>query len=86
MKKFLTTFAGLAAAFAGTNATAKIPEAPLGAPQTSQDNRLQVDASSGQVLVTNANGDELEFVLKKSEQTGMLMAWHRSHSSHNSGR
>lgn len=85
-KKFLTLFSGLAAAFANTNALAKVPDSPPAVPQISQVNQFRVETPDGQVFVTNSKGDELEFVLKNSEQTGILMAGHRSHRSHSSHR
>jgi len=83
MKKFLTTFAGIAAAFASdaapmsqlatSNVTGKDTQ-NLPAPQTA--------VLGENIVTTDAKGDQYNFVLKKSEDTGLLMAWHSSHSSH----
>ena len=83
--KFLALFGGVAAAFAGQNAEARIPTS-LPNPQISTSNVLNVIAPDGQVIVRDQKGDEFEFVLKNSEQTGLVMAGHRSHRSHSSHR
>lgn len=83
--KFLTLFGGVAAAFVAQNATASMrPHMPT--PQISTSNVVNVIAPDGQVIVRNKNGDEFEFILKNSEQTGLMMAGHRSHKSHSSHR
>lgn len=85
-KKFLTLFSGLAATFANTSAFSSVPVAPPAVSQISQAHQLQVDTPGGQFFITNTNGDELEFLLRRSEQIGILMAGHRSHRSHSSHR
>lgn len=80
MKKFLTTFAGIAAAF---GANAAVDRAPTGITTDSKNIAVQPGSVLGETIATtNAQGDQLNFVLKKSEETGQLMAWHSSHSSH----
>ena len=83
MKKFLTTFAGIAAAFASNSSTAAVGPAPL----TPEVDGLKVAAPQATILsenikVIDSKGDQFNFVLKKSEETGQMMAWHNSHSSH----
>jgi hypothetical protein len=84
MKKFLTTFAGIAAAFA-SNAASTV--APTQGDKVAKDAalniaRTQTSALGENIATTNALGDQHNFVLKKSEDTGLLMAWHSSHASH----
>lgn len=83
MKKFLTAFAGIAAAFA-SNATT--------APATSYSMAPTMDAKNisapqatvlGENIITiDSKGDQFNFVLKRSADTGLMMAWHSSHASH----
>ncbi|WP_408596484.1 His-Xaa-Ser repeat protein HxsA2 [Limnohabitans sp.] len=83
--RFLALFGGVAAAFAAQNATASI-QALNPTPQIATTNVLNVIAPDGQVIVHDRHGDEFEFVLKNSGQTGLMMAGHRSHRSHSSHR
>jgi len=80
MKKFLTTFAGIAATF-GANASV----APTSV-ETTTDSKNMAEQPGNvlgeNILTSNSKGDSLAFVLKKSEETGQLMAWHSSHASH----
>ncbi len=85
MKKFLTAFASLAAAFAADAApsTGNVSSASFA------KDSPNAAVSQGTVLgenftVKNANGDEYDFILKKSEDSGLLMAYHSSHRSHSS--
>ncbi len=83
MKKFLTTFAGIAAAFAA-DAT---PSTASSIDLTPVKDTQNVAAPQAFVLGENirtmdSKGDQFDFVLKRSEDTGLLMAWHSSHSSH----
>lgn len=84
MKKFLTAFAAIAAGFASQSATASIPKsepvatvAPITATMPTQTARAE-----GRVSVRDNAGDLFDFVLKRSEETGQMMAWHESHASH----
>lgn len=80
MKKFLTTFAGIAAAF---GANAAFESSPTNITTDSKTVVVKPGSTLGETIATtNAQGDRLNFVLKKSEETGQLMAWHSSHSSH----
>ena len=85
-KKFLTIFSGIAAAFASSAVSAKFDDHQHVAPQISQENVSSHKNINGQVFVTNNQGDEFEFVLKRSEQDGMMIASHSSHRSHYSSR
>lgn len=87
MKKFLTAFAGIAAAFASSATTA---------PTTTYSTAPAVDAKNisapqatvlGENITTiDAKGDQFRFVLKRSAETGLMMAGHSSHASHASHR
>ena len=83
MKKFLTAFAGVAAAFASSAATEKVAAVPTMPALDGQS----VAAPQATVLGVNiksiySNGDQFNFVLKRSEDSGLMMAYHSSHSSH----
>jgi len=83
MKKFLTTFAGIAAAFASDAATMSQSTTNNVSVQDAQNMAApQATVLGESIATTNAKGDQFNFVLKKSEDTGLLMAWHSSHSSH----
>ena len=87
MRKFLTAFAALAAGFAAQSAAASDS---MGAPEPLSPLSQGADAPSGTVqsdgLVTVRNdaGDQFAFVLKRSAETGFLVAQHQSHTSHES--
>jgi hypothetical protein len=83
MKKFLTTFAGVAAAFA-SNATTAPATAALLAPTTDGQNIAAPQATvlGENIRTIDSKGDQFNFVLKKSADTGLMMAYHSSHSSH----
>lgn len=87
MKKFLTTFAAIAAGFASQSASAAIPQ---GNAEASDRNVAQSPSESiqkdGMVAVRNDVGDQFNFVLKRSADTNQLMAYHSSHASHASHR
>jgi hypothetical protein len=82
MKKFLATFAGVAAAFASHASTQ--PAASHSAPALNSHNIASPQATVlGENITTiDSNGDQFNFVLKKSADTGLMMAYHSSHSSH----
>jgi hypothetical protein len=82
MKKFLSTFAAIAAGFTAQAVTAS--QTPVAPPMVSLTNEAPANAipASGQVAVKNASGDVFNFVLKRAEVGGELMAWHSSHASH----
>ena len=85
MKKFLTAFAGIAAAFAAS--AAAVPStAQFMAPTLDV---LSISAPQANVFSKNASSaasidDQFNFVLKKSADTGLVMARHASHASHRS--
>lgn len=83
MKKFLTTFAGLAAAFASeAGAMSQTATNDVSVQDTQNMAAPQATVLGENFATTDAKGDQYNFVLKKSEDTGQLMAWHSSHSSH----
>ncbi len=83
MKKFLTAFAGIAAAFAAS-ATAAPSTAHTIAPAMDavSISAPQVTVFSKNVTAADSKNDQFNFVLKKSADTGLMMAAHGSHSSH----
>lgn len=82
MKKFMTSFAAIAAGFTAQHADAvPIQQASkMIEPTTEATARGQVASSS--INVTDKAGDAFAFTLKRSDDTGQLMAYHSSHSSH----
>ncbi len=83
MKKFLTAFAGIAAAFASDAAPAAAPtQNNTVSPDAHNVSVQQISALSENIATIDAKGDQYNFILKKAEGTGLLMAWHSSHSSH----
>lgn len=82
MKKFLATFAGVAAAFASNASTQ--PAASHNAPTLDSHNIAAPQATVlGENITTiDSKGDQFNFILKKSTDTGLLMAYHSSHASH----
>ncbi len=83
MKKYLAAFAGIAAAFA-VDATPTVFSGTVSAPTKDAQNVAAPQAFTlgENIRTTNAQGDQFDFVLKRSEDTGFMMAWHSSHSSH----
>jgi hypothetical protein len=82
MKKFLATFAGVAAAFASSASTQ--PVASHNAPTLDSHNiaASQATVLSENITTIDSKGDQFNFILKRSTDTGLLMAYHSSHSSH----
>lgn len=83
MKKFLSTFACISAAFASSATTAPA----LTYSMTPTMDAKNVSAPQATVLDENittidSKGDQFNFVLKRSADTGLMMAWHSSHASH----
>ena len=78
IKKFLTPFAVLAATFSCEQAVA------AHAPEVSPTNNIQSlpSAEGNNIFAFNLQGDEHSFILKRSSDAGILMAWHESHASH----
>lgn len=80
MKKFLSTFAAVAASFAAQSASAApSPTIPSSQPESSAANAIS--GSNETVAVQNGSGDLFNFLLKRNGE-GQLMAWHESHASH----
>lgn len=80
VKKFLTPFAVLAAIFSCEQAVA-VP-----APQVDSmdQSKALADAEKTNTFAFNLQGNEHNFILKRSSDNGNLMAWHESHASHRS--
>ena len=81
MKKFMASFAALAASFAAQHAEA-LPaqqKTPLVTPSVEATMPGQI--ASSQITVTNNIGDAFGFTLERASN-GQLMAYHQSHSSH----
>jgi len=84
MKKFLSAFAGIAAAFV-SDANATVAPSKVSTPLEGKSFVSQaVPLPSQNVTVRDSKGDQFDFVLKKSSDTGQMMAYHNSHSSHSS--
>lgn len=86
MKKFLSVFAGVAAAFASNaNAVPVSSTSPsvIDATHVSSHGALPLTEN---IAIVDSHGDQFNFVLKKSDDTGLMMAYHSSHSSHSSHR
>lgn len=88
MKNFMFAFAAVAAGFASQTSNAAIAPAMQdrsldSSSATTGSHQIRTD---GLVSVVDEKGDAFEFVLKRSTETGTMMAYHRSHSSHSSHR
>lgn len=83
MKKFLAAFVGIAAAFA-SNATTTPATTYSMAPTIDAKNvsAPQAFVLGENIATVDAKGDQFNFVLKKSTDTGLMMAYHSSHASH----
>lgn len=82
MKKFLTAFPALAAAFASNAGVAPVAaqshvqsHEAVAAPQAAGN-------PEGRITAKDDAGNLLNFVLRRSDETGLMMAWHESHASH----
>ncbi len=86
MRKFLTAFAAVAAGFASQNSPAAVAGAssPIASALQNETVNEALKAEDGIVSVIDEKGDEFSFVLKRSSETGVMMAYHSSHSSHRS--
>lgn len=82
-RKFLGVFGSVAALFASQHGEASIPGSAPSEAMKSVDQGMLTELNKN-ILVQNQQGDEFAFVLKRSEETGLLMAYHRSHRSHSS--
>jgi hypothetical protein len=87
MKKFLTAFASLASAFASNATLSQTSVMATAALNDAAHTRSPlVNDHNEKFAVLNEVGDQFNFILKKSADTGLLMAYHSSHSSHSSHR
>lgn len=84
MKKFMVTFAAVAAGFAAQQAVAEANSTPENT-QPTQTQSLPSTASTGEKLniASSADGTS-DFVLKRASDRTVLMDDHDSHSSHDS--
>jgi hypothetical protein len=83
MKKFLTAFAGIAAAFASNASTAPTSSTSMSSVVDGQNVAAPQATVLGENITTiDSKGDQFNFVLKRSADTGLMMAYHSSHSSH----
>ena len=84
MKKFLTVFAGIAAAFASNASTSVATSPSISAHSMDSQNIAapQTVVLGENISTIDSNGDQFNFVLKKSADTGLMMAYHSSHASH----
>ena len=86
MKKFLTTFAALAATFAAQATT----PSELGSEEQGAQAAPKSDSFAGPqrregiVTVRSETGDLFAFLMERSATTGELIAQHQSHVSHES--
>lgn len=86
MKKFLSVFAGVAATFAGhANAIAVSSTSPSIVDSTHVSSQGSAPLAEN-IAIVDDKGDQFNFILKKSDDTGLMMAYHSSHSSHSSHR
>lgn len=83
-RKFLSLFGGVVAAFAAQNALSTTTITPSTPSHISAALPLRVIAPVEQGLALEASLNDLSFVLKNSNQTGVMMAGHSSHRSHSS--
>ncbi|SIT04900.1 His-Xaa-Ser repeat protein HxsA2 [Insolitispirillum peregrinum] len=81
MKRFLGSFAAIAASFSATAQAAIAPEEKAAPVETAA---LSGPASAVEHIfqVPDGKGDLMDFVLRPSGNDGMLFASHRSHASH----
>ena len=87
MKKFLNLFGSVAAAFASIHSLAEAKVLSDVAPNhASSSTASTVIHKSNDVSIVDKQGEEFLFILKRSEDTGVLMAYHSSHRSHSSNR
>lgn len=84
MKKFLVSFAAVAASFAAQQAGAT--PSPLKQVDNAKENSASQALLEASKLIpmTQSNGEVHDFVLRRASETGDLMAYHSSHRSHSS--
>lgn len=89
MKKYLKTFAAVAAGFATSQTTsANVNDAhtELHSPLKAQATDAIGNNQPEMMNIHDSAGDLFKFVMKRSVETGQLMAYHSSHASHSSHR
>ena len=84
MKKFMTSFAALAAGFSAQYAEAMPTQQEIGQVTPSVEASMPGHAASSQITVTNKAGDAFGFTLDRAG-TGLLMAYHHSRSNQFAG-
>lgn len=82
MKKFMTSFAAIAAGFTAQHADAVPVQQASKMVEPTREATAQGQVASSNITVTDKVGDAFAFTLKRSDDTGQLMAYHSSHSSH----
>ncbi len=85
MKKFMTSFAVLAAGFSAQQAEALPAQQETLLVTPSVEATVQGQVASSQITVTDKVGDAFQFKLERAGN-GQLMAYHQSHSSHSAHR
>ena len=78
MKKFIGPFAAIAASFVSQAVSASVP-------QEASDHVLNVDNTASEEVsfqTANKNGENHNFILKRTESDNVLMVQHMSHASH----
>jgi hypothetical protein len=86
MKKIIGSFAALASTFIAQHADAKLQNQDVTLPNPSQDAAALNKQMASEKVVVEASGGQYNFLLKRSESTGELHAYHSSHASHASHR
>lgn len=84
MKKFLSVFAGVAAAFANNASAVAVTSTSPSFVDGTHVSSGGVSPLTENVAIVDSQGDQFNFVLKKAEDTGVMMAYHSSHHSHHS--
>lgn len=83
MKKFLTSFAALAAAFSAQQAHAVPAQQQPSFVTPNLETTQSSSVINSQITVTNKAGDSFGFTLERAGN-GQVMAYHQSHRSHSS--
>ena len=86
MKKFLSVFAGVAAAFAGNANAIAVSNTSTPIVDSTHVSSQGPAPLAENIAIVDDKGDQFNFILKKSDDTGLMMAYHSSHSSHSSHR
>lgn len=86
MKKVIGSFAALVSAFVAQHADAKLQNQDVQSAGIPQDAAARTSQVASESIAVAASGHQYNFLLKKSERTGEMHAYHSSHSSHSSHR